>query len=78
MAAVVDERGRVVIPKSVTEELGLEEGDLVAFERVGDDFVIRKLKAPKRRLEEVMGWDPKRTGKPKPVSPKEMKGIWKS
>jgi len=68
----------VVIPKLIAEELGLEEGDLVAFEKVGDDFAIRKLGAPKKRLEEVMGWNPKRTGKPEPVAPKEMKRIWKS
>jgi len=78
MAVAVDERSRVVIPKPVVEELELKEGDLVVFEKVGDDFVIRKLDTPKKRLEEVMGWNPKRTGKPEPVSPKEMKGIWKS
>lgn len=74
----MDERGRVVIPRPIAEELGLEEGDLVVFEKVEDDFVIRKLETPKKRLEEIMGWDPKRTGKPEPVSPKEMKRIWKS
>jgi len=45
---------------------------------LGDDFVIRKLDTPKKRLEKIMDWNPKRTGKPEPVSPKEMKGIWKS
>ncbi|MDI6820440.1 MAG: AbrB/MazE/SpoVT family DNA-binding domain-containing protein [Candidatus Hodarchaeaceae archaeon] len=78
MTSVVDGRGRVVLPRHVTEALELSEGDMIAFEKVEDHFVIRKVRAPERKLEEIMSWNPKRIGKPEPVSPKEMKEIWKS
>ncbi len=67
-----------MIPKRLVEELGLSRGDAVVFDRVGEHFVVRKLKGPKKRLEEIMGWDPKRTAKPERVSPEEMKKIWKT
>ena len=78
MATAVDERGRIVIPKHVAEELGLSKGDVVVFEKIDEHFVIKKLGAPKRKLAEILSWNPKRTGKPQPVSPEEMKGIWKT
>jgi AbrB family looped-hinge helix DNA binding protein len=74
----IDERGRIVIPKHLMEELGLGKGDMIVFERVGEHFVIRKLDAFKRRLEETMSWNPERTAEPEPVSPEEIKGIWKT
>lgn len=78
MAATVDERGRIVIPKRLVEELELGKGDAVIFEKVGEHFVVKKLKAPGKRLEGVMSWDPERTAKPERVSPQEMKRIWKT
>jgi len=78
ITATIDERGRIVIPKHLMEEMGLGKGDIVVFEMVGEHFVIRKLKAPKRRLEEAMSWNPERTAEPEPVSPEEIKGIWKA
>jgi hypothetical protein len=46
---------------------------------VGEHFVIRKLEASKRRLEETMSWNPERTAEPEPFSPpEEIKGIWKA
>lgn len=78
MASTVDERGRIVLPKHVAEALELSEGDMVTFEKVKDHFVITKVMEPRRRLEEIMSWNPKRTGKPEPVTPREMKEIWKT
>jgi len=72
------ELGVVVPTKHLMEELGLEKGDMIVFERVGEHFVIRKLEASKRRLEETMSWNPERTAEPEPVSPEEIKGIWKA
>lgn len=37
---------------------------------------VKKVTRPERRLEDLMSWDPERTGKPEPVSPREMKEIW--
>jgi len=78
MSGVVDDRGRVVVPKHVLEELGLSKGDMITFERAERGVIIRKGKSPTKRLEAVMSWNPKRTGTSEAVSPKEMKEIWKS
>jgi len=75
---VLDDRGRVVLPKEVLEELGASKGDAVVFEKRGKDLVIMKASSKGGRLEEIMDWNPKRTGKMEKVSPKTMKGIWKA
>jgi bifunctional DNA-binding transcriptional regulator/antitoxin component of YhaV-PrlF toxin-antitoxin module len=76
--AVLDDRDRVVLPREVVEELGTSKGDVVAFERRGRDFVIIKAQSKKVGIEEIMDWNPKRTGKVEGVSPKAMKRIWKT
>jgi AbrB family looped-hinge helix DNA binding protein len=76
--AILDDRGRVVLPKELAEELGVSRGDLVVFERKGKSFVVGKSSSKKDRLEEIMEWNPERTGKPESVTPKSMKGIWKA
>jgi AbrB family looped-hinge helix DNA binding protein len=78
MSSRVDEKGRILVPKSVAEEMGLSKGDIIIFERTGDFFIIKKLEMPHERLEEAMSWNPERVEKPEPVSPAEMKGIWKT
>ena len=35
-------QGQVTIPKAIREELGLEPGDEVEFDTVGDHVVLRK------------------------------------
>jgi len=77
--AILDDRGRVVLPKELTEELGVSRGDAVVFERKGRDYVVGRASSLKKdRLEEIMEWNPERTGKPDKVSPKSMKDIWKT
>ncbi len=76
--AVLDDRGRIVLPRGVLEELGASKGDAVAFEKRGKDFVMVKVSHKGERLEEIMDWNPKRTGKIERVSPKTMKEIWKT
>ena len=46
--------------------------------RKGKNFVIGRVSSKKDRLEEVMEWNPERTAKPESVSPKSIKGIWKT
>jgi len=75
--AILDERGRLVLPKELAEELGVSKGDEIVFERKGKDFVVVRASSKRERLEEVMDWNPERTGKPESTSPKSMKGIWK-
>jgi len=76
--AVVDDRGRVVLPRDLAEDLGLTKGDSVVFEKRGKDYVVVKGESRKGRLEEIMDWDPARTGKPGEVTPRDMKEIWKT
>jgi hypothetical protein len=42
------------------------------------DFVVTRTASKRERLEEVMDWNPERTGKPESVTPRSMKGIWKT
>jgi len=79
LKAVLDERGRIVLPREVLEELGASKGDAVTFERREKEIVITKASAVGRKkpLEELMDWNPERTGRVESVSPKAMKGIWK-
>jgi AbrB family looped-hinge helix DNA binding protein len=76
--AILDERGRVVLPKELADELGVSKGDAVIFEKKGRDFVVTGAASKRERLEEVMDWNPERTGKPESVTPRSMKGIWKT
>jgi AbrB family looped-hinge helix DNA binding protein len=76
--AVVDDRGRVVLPRDVAEDLGLTKGDSVVFEKRGRDYVVARGGSRRGRLEEIMDWDPTRTGKPEEVTPRDMKEIWKT
>nr|DAJ09143.1 MAG TPA: stage V sporulation protein T [Caudoviricetes sp.] len=38
----VDELGRVVIPKELRKNLGIEEGDLIEISLKGHDVILRK------------------------------------
>ena len=40
----VSTRGRVTIPKEIREKLQLEQGDRVAFVRIGDDIYMQPVK----------------------------------
>lgn len=39
----VDELGRVVIPKELRKNLGIEEGDLLEISLKGQDVILRKV-----------------------------------
>ena len=41
--ARITARGRTTIPKRIREEVGLLEGDVVAFEIEGDHLIVRKV-----------------------------------
>jgi AbrB family looped-hinge helix DNA binding protein len=52
---VIDSKGRILLPKSVREKLGLREGDEVELAVVGDKLVISKLEDPFKVLEGLLG-----------------------
>jgi len=76
--AVLDDRGRIVLPKDIADELGVSRSDAVVFEKRGKEFVVTKALSKTDRLEEIMDWNPRRTGKVERVTPKGMKEIWKT
>ena len=78
METVVDERGRVLIPQQLREEAGIEEGTIVKVEKgEGKTIQIAPLKGAARLAwKDLNGIKPRRTGKPKWPTPREIKSIW--
>jgi len=73
---MVDQRGRVLIPKAIRESTGLIRGTVVAVERERDRVVIKPLRKSKRGLRRSCGLVPKRIGRPEWPTPEEIKSIW--
>ena len=44
--ATIGERGQVVIPQSLREEMGIHKGDKFMVLKRGDMFVLKRLQAP--------------------------------
>ncbi len=44
--ATIEERGRVLIPKKIREQLNLRGGQEVRIETRGDEIIIKKKKSP--------------------------------
>ena len=44
----IDDRGRILIPKSVRDKLMLKVGDVLAVEVVGGSIIVRPIKNIKR------------------------------
>jgi len=77
LEAVVDERGRVLIPQELRSEVGLEEGTVVEVRREGKrDLVLAPSRKGRRAWKELDGLRPTRTGKPEWPTPREIKSIW--
>ncbi len=55
MEAVVDSKGRIVLPKNVRKKLGLREGDKVIIILEKDGIFIKKPEDPEKVLEELLG-----------------------
>jgi bifunctional DNA-binding transcriptional regulator/antitoxin component of YhaV-PrlF toxin-antitoxin module len=72
----VDSKGRLCIPVEIREQIG----DVAVLKKTSKGYLL----LPGERedfLEEfrrVISSEPKRRGKPKFVSPKEMKAIWRT
>lgn len=72
----VDSKGRICIPSEIREEIG----DTAIIKKTDEGYLIIPGK-PTDFLEEfrkVISAKPKRKGKPKIVSPEEMKAVWRS
>jgi bifunctional DNA-binding transcriptional regulator/antitoxin component of YhaV-PrlF toxin-antitoxin module len=72
----IDSKGRLCIPPEIREHIG----DVVVLKKTSEGYLIIPGK-PTDFLEEfrkVISSEPKRKGKPKLVSPEEMKSIWRT
>ncbi len=72
----IDSKGRVCIPSEVRETMG----DTVTLKRTSEGFLIISGKPVDFLAEfrKVISSEPKRKGKPKLASPREMKSIWRT
>jgi AbrB family looped-hinge helix DNA binding protein len=64
---ILDKAGRVVIPKSLREELNLEPGDALELETVGERITLRPVRATGPLTKEQGVWV-FRTGQPLPAA----------
>lgn len=86
MESVVDQRGRILIPKDIRERFGIREGSLVEIieDVKGGAITIRpsaKVKPSKGKSGIIgfygIGARVNKTGEPEPwPSPREIKSIW--
>ncbi len=74
--AVVDDKGRILIPAPFRKQCGIKEGMVVSFERKDGDLILKPSRKKRINLKELRGIYPKRTGKPRWATPEEIKGIW--
>ena len=54
------------------------KGDAVRYNRRSKDPAEIKRLARMKSLEEIMDWNPRRTGKVETINPKMVKKIWKN
>jgi len=75
----ISDRYRMTIPEHIRKELGLKVGDELVLERVGEGTyrfrVTEKSAQYHERLLQLLKTPPRRTGKPREVSPQEMKRL---
>ena len=76
MEAAVDERGRVLIPAELRQELGLEKGTVVTLERRREEILMARAGEGRRSWKQLKGLKPTRRGRPEWPTPEEIKGIW--
>jgi len=76
MKIKVDTKGRVVIPQSVREKMGITEGTLISVEEREDGILLRPIHEKRKTIEDFYSLEMKRTGKPEWATPKEIKSIW--
>jgi bifunctional DNA-binding transcriptional regulator/antitoxin component of YhaV-PrlF toxin-antitoxin module len=72
----IDSKGRLCIPPEIREQIG----DIAILKKTPEGYLIVPGK-PVNIIEEfrqVISVEPKRKGKPKLISPQEMKSMWKA
>jgi AbrB family looped-hinge helix DNA binding protein len=72
----VDSKGRICIPAEIREQIGSE----AVLKKTPEGYLIIPGKSTDflEEFRKVITSEPRRTGKPKLVSPEEMKSIWRT
>jgi len=72
----LDSKGRLCIPPQIREQIG----NTVTLKKTTDGFIIIPGTEVNflEEFQKVISSEPKRKGKPKLTSPKEMKSIWRT
>ena len=68
---IIEDRGRVLIPKKIREQLNLRPGQHVIIEKKEDSILIRPSVDVKKFSDELKGCVKKSM-----ISPKDIKNIW--
>lgn len=75
MSTLVDERGRVLVPKDLRAQFGLDHGCPVIVEAEADGIKLRRAIPRKEALDRLAGIVPK-ASKRAPLDPLAIKRIW--
>ena len=79
-SAKVDSKGRILLPPSLRDELGLEPGDVVSLRRTKGAVLVTMggKNDYMSKFKRMLVTPPTRRGKPLNPSPSRMKRIWKT
>lgn len=75
MAVTVDERGRIVVPKALRDQFGLQPGAPIIIEAEVDGVKLRRAIPRQEALARLVGVIPKAAGPPS-ADPLQAKRIW--
>lgn len=75
--AILDKKGRIVIPRQLRDELGLREGSKVKLLLDEEKIIVIKPVNPKEFINEMEGCVKEGSPIPK-VNPLELKKIWET
>jgi len=72
----IDAKGRLCIPSEIREEIG----ETAILKKTSEGYLIIPGKQADfiEEFRKIITSEPRRTGKPKLVSPKEMKSVWRT
>ena len=74
--AKIDSKGRILLPPSLRDQLGLEAGDFVSLKPTKGSVLLTGDYASK--FKRMLATPPTRLGKPSNAGPSKMKKIWKT
>lgn len=75
MSSLVDERGRILVPKDLRAQFGLEPGCPVIVEADGDGIRLRRAIPRQEALDRLAGVIPKTAGRSR-IDPLDAKRVW--